>query len=246
MSHCTKFDFQYTDRKIICRTFQALNLEWEDGVVSTYASSADKKANIVKSYLSAIIAKKNGFSYFMEVRDKYYELVIEKHDMSAYDLQIAQEMAEEFRNTYIKEVAKVVVKKMESQGKQAKLEKTSSGYEIRFGLLYDKSILIKFDNGRVIEEVKGVKGKSCVSLTEALENMLSSDEVDLDTEWTSEYYDDPDNGRVAEKVLGAKGNNRASINKALGNTQADSNMGWKSEYYNESDNELTTYNLEEV
>lgn len=52
--------------------------------------------------------------------------------------------------------------------------------------------MIKFDNGRVIEEVQGGKGDSCISLTEALENMLSSPDVELQSEWTEEYYESDD------------------------------------------------------
>jgi hypothetical protein len=132
MSHCTNFDFQYTDRDLICSAFQALNLKWKDDVVYSYASQADKEAGIVETSWPAIIAEKNGFNYFMKNKGKYYILGIEKHDMSSYDRQIAKEMADEFRNTYIKEVAKIVVEDMNSQGQQAILEEAPGGYEIKF------------------------------------------------------------------------------------------------------------------
>lgn len=195
MSHCTKFKFQYTSRKIICRTFQTLGLDWEDGQVAEFSSTFTKKLGIFgENETPAIIAERDGFQYFMMNMGGHYELLMEKHNMTSIEQRQSREMATEFQQTYIQEVAKDVVKQMNNNGETAILEQTTSGYEIRFGHTYDKSILIKFDSGRVIEEVHGVKGETCVSLTEALENMLSSPDIELQSEWTEEYYQDPDNG----------------------------------------------------
>ena len=193
MSHCTKFDFQYTNRKIICRTFETLGLDWQDSSLCE-ALKIGFIGIPLKTVAPMICAKKNGFQYFMVDKGAYYELLIEKHNMTPQEESISESMANEFKLSYIKEVAKEVVKQMNGKGENALLEETKNGYEIKFGQIYDKSILIKFNNGRVIEEVQGVKGKSCVSLTEALENMLSSPDVELQSEWTEEYYDEPDNG----------------------------------------------------
>lgn len=190
MSHCTKFDFQYTSRKMICRSFQALGLRYEDGVVAYFSSNLTKQLGIAgKNETPAIIAERNGFHYFMENKGAYYELLIEKHNMTPSDMETGQQMADEFKRTYVKEVAMDVVDKLNQQGNPAILNEVSSGYEIKFGHLYNKSILIKFENGRVLEKVCGVKGGGCVSLTEALENMLSSPDIELNTEWTEEYYE---------------------------------------------------------
>ena len=62
--------------------------------------------------------------------------------------------------------------------------------------MYDKSILVNFDGNAVEEKVVGVKGKSCQSLTETLENLLSSPEVELHTYWTEEYHQNDDNESV--------------------------------------------------
>lgn len=195
MSHCTKFDFQYTSRKIICRTFDRLGLTWNDDIIATYSSTLTKTLGIGgKDKTPAIVAERDGFQYFMMNMGAYYELLMERHNMTSDEADISKQMADEFKQTYIEEVAKEVVKQMNTRGENAILEQTAKGYEIRFGQTYDKSILIKYNNGRVIEEVQGVKGESCVSLTEALENMLSSPDVELQSEWTEEYYESPDSG----------------------------------------------------
>ncbi|MBS4771348.1 MAG: DUF2997 domain-containing protein [Proteobacteria bacterium] len=84
---------------------------------------------------------------------------------------------------------------MEQNGHSCLLAENSDGFEIKFGTVYEKSLLVKLQNGRVIESVSGVKGQSCQSITEALENMLSSADVELNTEWTEEYYE-PDDGSM--------------------------------------------------
>ena len=194
MSHCTQFEFQYTNRVMICRTFKTLNLVYRDDVVCFYNSSICKMLGVMgKDHTPAIIAEKNGFQYFMLNKGKYYELLMEKHNMTYKEKKIADKMADEFKRLYIAEVAKEVITQMNNKGENAILEENMFGYTIKFGQMYDKNILIKFENGRVIEEVKGVRGQSCVSLTESLENMLSSSDVELQSEWTEEYYESSDN-----------------------------------------------------
>jgi len=192
MSHCTKFDFQYTSRKCIIRAFQNLGLNWRDETLYNGVKVFGLIFIPIKNPTPAIIASRSGFYYFMINRGLYYELLIDKHNMSVDEQEEAKQIADEFQKAYIKEAAKEVVQKMNAQGQQTLLTETDSGYEIKFGLLYGKSILLKFSNGRVIEEVQGVKGESCVSLTEVLENMLSSPDVSLSTEWTDEYYETED------------------------------------------------------
>ena len=199
MSHCTKFDFQYTDERCLRAALTQMglsiqkamirglnNLKWRVDEYPSFHSELQQH--------SALASKIDGFNIFMENMGKYFELSVEKHNMNAEELHYATSLSNKIRKNYIKEVAQVFVNKMTEKGTNCLLDQTTEGFVIRFGQLYEKSILIKFDNGRVIEEVQGVKGQSCASVTEALENMLSSDEVDLETEWTGEYYDEPDNG----------------------------------------------------
>lgn len=197
MSHCTNFTFQYTDRTIICKVFSNLGLSYKDTIVKTSGEmkwSVDEYSLPFGSERKAIMAKSNGFNYFMENFGNHYELSIEKHNMTSFDKKKTTKMANEFQSAYIEEVAKVFVNKMNEKGINALLDKTNEGFFIQFGSMYEKSILIKINNGRVIEEVQGVKGENCVSLTEALENMLSSSDVELNSEWTEEYYEDPEDG----------------------------------------------------
>lgn len=199
MSHCTKFDFQYTDEKCVQKTFENLGLSWQESLVRT-SDNLKWRVDEYPSFRtyspsrSAYVAKKNGFNYFMENVGNHFELSVEKHEMSKGEAYYATQLENEFRRQYIKTVAQLVIEKMENNGNNCLLDETDKGFSIHFGSLYEKSILVKFDNGRVIEEVQGVKGASCTSLTEALENMLSSPDVELNSEWTEEYYDDSEDG----------------------------------------------------
>lgn len=194
MSHCTNFEFQYTDRKLITQTFCNLELKCEDGIVCSYDSEYDKALGISLEERPAIVAESNGFKYFMEDFGHHYELSIEKHNITSADERIAKQMGKEFQKQYVKCAAQQVMKQMEQNGHSCLLEENYEGFEIKFGLMYEKSLFIKLQNGRVIERVRGVKGQSCQSITEALENMLSSADVELNTEWTDEYYENSDDG----------------------------------------------------
>ena len=195
MSHCTSFKFQYTDRILITQAFSNLGLECKDSVVFSYDSGYAKSLGIASEERPAIVAESNGFNYFMEDFGNYYELSIEKHNMSSSEERIATRMGKEFQKQYVKCAAQQVIKQMEQNGHSCLLAENSDGFEIKFGTVYEKSLLVKLQNGRVIESVSGVKGQSCQSITEALENMLSSADVELNTEWTEEYYA-PDDGSM--------------------------------------------------
>ncbi len=195
MSHCTSFKFQYTDRILITQAFSNLGLKCKDSVVYSYDSGYAKSLGIASEERPAIVAESNGFNYFMEDFGNHYELSVEKHNMSSSEERIATRMGKEFQKQYVKCAAQQVIKQMEQNGHSCLLAENSDGFEIKFGTVYEKSLLVKLQNGRVIESVSGVKGQFCQSITEALENMLSSADVELNTEWTEEYYA-PDDGSM--------------------------------------------------
>ena len=47
--------------------------------------------------------------------------------------------------------------------------------------------IISFEEGKITEEVIGVKGDFCTKLTEDIENILSHPSNELVTEWKQEY-----------------------------------------------------------
>lgn len=202
MSHCTSFKFQYTDRKLITQAFSNLGLKCKDSVVYSYDSGYAKSLGIASEEKPAIVAESNGFNYFMEDFGNHYELSVEKHNMSLSEERIARRMGNEFQKQYVKCAAQQVIRQMEQNGHSCLLAENSDRFEIKFGTVYEKSLLVKLQNGCVIESVSGVKGQSCQSITEALENMLSSADVELNTEWTEEYYEPDDDSMLKIYDLG--------------------------------------------
>ena len=202
MSHCTSFKFQYTDRKLIAQAFSNLGLKYKYSVVYSYDSGYAKSLGIASEERPAIVAESNGFNYFMEDFGNHYELSVEKHNMSLSEERIARRMGKEFQKQYVKCAAQQVIRQMEQNGHSCLLAENSDGFEIKFGTVYEKSLLVKLQNGRVIESVSGVKGQSFQSITEALENMLSSADVELNTEWTEEYYEPDDDSMLKIYDLG--------------------------------------------
>lgn len=189
MSHCTSFKFQYVNRKCIIQTFKNIGLDWHDGTVVSYNSETEKMLRI-NAYdpTPAIIASKDDFNYFMKDKGGYYELSIEKHNMNSDEEHRAKNMAKEFKREYIKTTMDMFKDKLEKKGINCILNNTKKGWKICFGKTYEKSVLVNFDGKNIEEQVSGIKGGSCSSLTRVLEDMLSSPEVDLHTRWTEEYY----------------------------------------------------------
>ncbi|MBE6450109.1 MAG: DUF2997 domain-containing protein [Alphaproteobacteria bacterium] len=193
MSHCTNFDFQYSSRRCIIQTFENMGLIWRDDTVVYYNSGLEKMLGINgHDSAPAIVANKDGFNYFMIDKGNHYELSIEKHNMSVEEEEISKKMANEFKHEYVKTTVEKFKKKLERKGIDCILKDTPKGWEICFGAMYEKSIFVKLNKNKIEEQVSGVKGKSCSSLTGALEDMLSSSDVDLNTRWTEEYYQTED------------------------------------------------------
>ena len=193
MSHCTSFKFQYVNRKCIIQTFENIGLDWHDDTVVSYNSGIEKMLGInAHDPTPAIIASKDGFNYFMMDKGGYYELSIEKHNMNSDEEHRAKNMAKEFKREYIKTTMDMFKDKLEKKGINCILNNTKKGWKICFGKTYEKSVLVNFDGKNIEEQVLGIKGGSCSSLTRVLEDMLSSPEVDLHTRWTEEYYQTED------------------------------------------------------
>lgn len=142
MSHCTSFKFQYTDRKLITQAFSNLGLKCKDSIVYSYDSGYAKSLGIASEDRPAIVAENKGFNYFMEDFGNYYELSIEKHNMSSSEEHIATRMGKEFQKQYVKCAAQQVIKQMEQNGYSCLLAENSDGFEIKFGTVYEKVCLL--------------------------------------------------------------------------------------------------------
>lgn len=83
MSHCTKFDFTYSDEEAIVKAFRKLGINTSNELVATYNSDIAKKVFSQFGYMGkvqqrAICGCKDGINLFMcKIAENQYELCLE-------------------------------------------------------------------------------------------------------------------------------------------------------------------------
>lgn len=192
MSHCTKFDFTYTDEEAIILAFRKLNINTSVEVICEFNSDLAKNVlskfgDIGKKQYRAICGKKNGINMFMlQFADNRYELVCEHPNISDSILKKMDVLSLEYKRAYIEVAVDRVAEKLENTGTPTTIDKTKNGYTISFGPNMEYKIALSINKDIITEEVFGVKGDFCTSLTEDIENLLSLPETELITDYKEE------------------------------------------------------------
>lgn len=194
MSHCTKFNFSFSDEKAIVKAFKKLGITCSTELVSMFNSDFSKKVLGTLGYLGnkqfrAICGVLSPYQLFMcKIESNHYELFIEKSsNISKYDQAQMDLIAEDFRKAYIEVAIDEIVSKLDRGNMPSKISVLEDQYLIEFGPMYEYQLSVVFDNGKIIEDVKGIKGDFCTKLTEDIENILSHPESELRTEWKQEH-----------------------------------------------------------
>lgn len=192
MSHCTKFDFTYSDEEAIVKAFRKMGLQSSNELVATFNSDIAKKVFSKFGYMGtmqhrAICACKDGINMFMcKIAENQYELICEHPSITVAIKKRMEELAQEYQQAYVEVAVDMVVKKLENTGTPAKVEKNKGNYAISFGPSLEYKVAITYDQNTIKEEVFGVKGSFCTALTEDIENILSHPETELVTEFKEE------------------------------------------------------------
>ena len=193
MSHCTKFEFKYSNEDAIVKAFRKLNMKCSTELVSEFKSEFSKQILGKLGYLGskqyrAICGSLGHFNIFLcKMAENEYELFIERSNVSVDDNIEMQKLSEDFRNAYIAVAVDNIVKKLDKGNMPSKVENQKDKYIINFGSSLEYSVVISFDKGNITEEVVGLKGDFCTKLTEDIENILSHPMAELTTEWKQEY-----------------------------------------------------------
>ena len=194
MSHCTKFDFSFSDEQAIVKAFRKVDVKCSTEMVCEFHSGFSKQVLGKLGYLGsrqfrAICGRMEPYQLFLcRVEANRYELFVEKGGaISADDETRMKRLAEDFRKAYIGVAVDEVVAKLEKGNMPCHVEVQDDKYLIRFGPMGEYSLSVVFDNGQLVEEVDGIKGDFCTKLTEDIENILSHPEAELRTEWKQEY-----------------------------------------------------------
>lgn len=193
MSHCTKFDFTYSNERAIVMAFSKLGIKCTTDIVSLHNSDFSKHILGSLGYLGntqyrAICGVVHPYQLFMcRIEEDRYELLIEKGDtIYENDAVRMNQIEEQFRNAYIEVAIDEIIKKLDKGNMPSKVESQENKYLIHFGPSYEYKLSIVFDNGVLTEEVEGVKGDFCTKLTEDIEDILSHPEAELNTVWKVE------------------------------------------------------------
>lgn len=194
MSHCTKFDFTYTDEEAITKAFVKLGLTPTTDIVSEFNSDFSKEVIGPLGYMGdrqfrAICAStEDDFNYFAcKIENNFYKLFIEQSAPLPGDEEIMADLAARFQRAYISVAIDNTISRINASGVPTRLKEAADHFEIEFGSNYEYSIRITFSGNSVTEEVFGVKGDICTKLTEELESLLASPTAELLTEWKPEY-----------------------------------------------------------
>ena len=193
MSHCTKFDFKYTSEEAIVKAFRNLDIKCSTELVSEFKSEFSKQVLGKLGYLGnkqyraicGIIGKYNIF--LCKIGENDYELFIERSVEGLNDNEEMKKLSDDFQRAYIEVAIDEIIKKLDKGNMPSKVESTKNKYTIIFGSSYEYSLVVSFEEGKITEEVIGVKGDFCTKLTEDIENILSHPTSELVTEWKQEY-----------------------------------------------------------
>lgn len=202
MSHCTRFDFCYSDEESIVRSFEKMGLHPFTDVVSEFTSELSKNilarlGSLGSNQYRAICANSGKFQLLAcRTEDDRYELFIERAILEYDDERKMKDLSHAFRKAYICVAMEDTVRAIEASNVPARVRETPIGYEIEFGTNYEYGIKVTMAKGEIIEEVTGVQGDVCTKLTELIETMLSHPSTELRTEWKPEY-----NINIEEQVL---------------------------------------------
>jgi len=193
MSHCTKFDFKYTSEEAIVKAFRKLDIKCSTELVSEFKSEFSKQVlgklgflgNKQYRAICGIIGKYNIF--LCKIGENDYELFIERSVVGLNDNEEMKKLSDDFQRAYIEVAIDEIVKKLDKGNMPSKVESSKNKYTVIFGSSYEYSLIISFEEGKITEEVIGVKGDFCTKLTEDIENILSHPTSELVTEWKQEY-----------------------------------------------------------
>jgi hypothetical protein len=193
MSHCTKFDFKYTSEEVIVKAFRKLDIRCSTELVSEFKSEFSKQVLGRLGYLGnkqyrAICGINGKYNIFLcKIGENDYEIFVERSIIGNNDILEMKKIADDFQRAYIEVAIDEIVKKLDKGNMPSKVELRKNKYIVSFGSSYEYSLVVSFEEGKITEEVIGVKGDFCTKLTEDIENILSHPSAELVTEWKQEY-----------------------------------------------------------
>jgi hypothetical protein len=190
MSHCSTFNIQFKDKKILYKALRNLDMKPENRIWGEYSNQFSKKLCIGGVIIGKLLtAYYNNINIFFIEKDDSFIPYFESHKfnedvLNQYSFEISLMIQREYLKCAINKLSEEIV----SLGGNAKVvEDVNEDYYSAMLIIDEGSKKLNFNldkYGLINEKVVGVAGKSCVDLSEKIENVLG---ININRQWTFEY-----------------------------------------------------------
>lgn len=182
----------FNDKRILFRAMRNLGLRPENRVWTEYQSQFRKRLNIGGDIIGKLLTGiKNNINVFFVETEQGLVPHFESHLISPSELELkGKELLAQLRLEYLRCAVRTLAELITDSGSDVTVsEEVGNSYTsfvVTIGAT-EKILRISINKeGNVEETVEGVLGRSCVDLTENLENKLTTSSM-LQRVWTHEY-----------------------------------------------------------
>lgn len=190
MSHCTTMQIQFKDKHLLFQSMRNLGMQPESQVWASYRTHFNKMLGIGGDVLGKLLTGtwKNLHIFFLPEND-ILKLHVESPVLDGLPLEIAgKAVAKSIQKEYVRCAVRRLANRITSLGGEAEVfeAESTNGFSIILSMEAGaKKVDISLDtSGNITEKVSGVKGKSCIDLTQSMESVLAGES---DRSWTYEY-----------------------------------------------------------
>ena len=200
MSHCTRFEMSFTDKRSLFKAMRNLNLKPENKVWAEYSSHFAKKLDLSKKIIGKLLTGCSGNLNVFFVESEIGLIPhFESPVLGGGDLErVGKTLLVKLRQEYVRCVLQEYLLLLQETGPATASEVNqgdSLSFIIKFGEIGEKSINVNVDNnGVIIEDVSGVLGRSCIDATKSIEQKMNINQ--LQRNWTHEY-----NAEIEDQVI---------------------------------------------
>lgn len=201
MSHCTRFNVSFVDKRSLFRAMKNLDLKPENKVWANYSSGFAKKVGIGGNIIGKLLTgSAHNLNVFFTESASGLVPCFESPVLLGDKLeQAGQSLLTSLRKEYVRCVVQNYVSLIREQTPAEVFEIEHNGlitFTITFGDIGEKKLRVSIDqNGAIEETVNGVLGRSCLDTVKFIEQKLSS-EIQIQRQWTHEY-----NVELEDKVI---------------------------------------------
>lgn len=192
MSHCTSFTMTFQDKRILFRAMRSQGFQPENRVWVDYQSQFKKRLNIGGTIIGKLLTgTKDGIHVFFVESEKGMIPHFESDTLSPEELEKqAHVLLMSLREGYLHYSVEAVKEWITNAGSTVSVSEEKSDSITSFVLTIgssEKRFRISMDSqGKIEEKVEGVLGRSCVELTELMEQKLCGLNQ-AERVWTHEY-----------------------------------------------------------